>query len=162
MVEIARKQLVTDIARDVIAQIAPQECPLFSVTCEAYFTNPDQLLKDQRGKDEMLGFGIDTTAAIFLSPIVLAIANGIIQSLTEDVIPEKTKGIINKIFKTKRTKKEMDKQGTLSLSYTKDQLQQIREEIVRKVQRQSKCSKSQAEEIADAVVGRLFLMNKQC
>jgi hypothetical protein len=160
MVEMAQKQLVTGIARDVIAQIAPQELPLFSITSETYFKNPNKPLGDQQGKDEMLGFGVETAAAIFISPIVLAIANGIIQSLTEDFIPEKTKGIINKIFKTKRTKKEKDKQVTLPLSYTRDQLQQIRDEIVTKVQRQSKCSKLKAEEIADAVVGNLFLANK--
>lgn len=71
MTDVAQKELIASIARDLIAQTAPQELPLFRTTSEAYFKNPEKMLKGQAGKDEALGFGVmETASAIMASPIV--------------------------------------------------------------------------------------------
>lgn len=160
MVEIAQNQLVTNIAYDLIAQIAPQELPLFSVTSEAYFKNPGKLLKGQKGKDEKLGFGIEI-AAVMASPIVLAIVDEVVKVLVGEVIPGEIKesGIVNKVFKKILPVKEKDRKVALPLALTPEQLQQVRDQTITTA---LKCnlSRAQADLLADSLVGRLALANK--
>jgi len=67
-----QNQLVADLARDMVAEIAPQELPTFRAQSEAYFKDPERALKGQAGKDDMLGFGVGA-AVTFLTPVVLAV-----------------------------------------------------------------------------------------
>ena len=78
------KQLVTELGRDLISRIAPQEIPIFRANSEAYFKDPQKTLSTRSGKDEALGFGIGEAAA-FLTPVVLAVITEIIKALTEEV-----------------------------------------------------------------------------
>src|SRR5205085_8894914 len=85
MSEIDQDQFIASIAHDVVTQIAPQELSLFPTLSEAYFKNPRQMLKGQEGKEELLGFGIEAVSAVLMSPIVLAIVNDVVQTLTQEV-----------------------------------------------------------------------------
>jgi hypothetical protein len=89
MPDITQNQLVADIAHDVVAQIAPQELPFFSVTTEAYFKNPNKMRQEQAGKDEMLGFGAGEIAAF--SPIIITIVDDVLNYILGDVIPQEIK-----------------------------------------------------------------------
>ena len=89
MPDITQNQLVADIAHDVVAQIAPQELPFFSVTTEAYFKNPNKMRQEQVGKDEMLGFGAGEIAAF--SPIIITIVDDVLNYILGDVIPQEIK-----------------------------------------------------------------------
>src|SRR5437660_8088092 len=111
MTEITQNQLTTNVAHNLIAQIAPQELPIFQVTSEAYFKNPDKMLKGQQGKDEMLGFGFELASAILMSPIVLAIVDDVVKVIVGEVIPNEIKesGIVGKMFKKLHPDKEKDK-----------------------------------------------------
>src|SRR5574340_1468758 len=80
MADVARNQLIATIARDLVAQTAPQELPLFQATSEAYFKNPNKLLKGQSDKDEMLGFGVvEVVSTVMASPIIINIVNEVVQ-----------------------------------------------------------------------------------
>jgi hypothetical protein len=70
MTSAENNQLIADVARDIVAQTAPQELPFFRATSVAYFKNPEKALKQQTGKDEMLGFGGGEVVTL-LTPIVL-------------------------------------------------------------------------------------------
>ena len=161
MVEVAQSQLVTNVAHDLIAQIAPQELPLFSVTSEAYFKNPEKLLKGQKGKDETLGFGIEIASAVMMSPIVLTIVDEVIKVIVGEVIPGEIKksGIISKISKKLRPDKEKDKKVTLPLPLTLEQLKQVHDLTLSEAGRFN-LPKPQAELLADSLVGSLTLANK--
>jgi len=71
-------QLVSELARNLVANTAPQELPLFRPVSEAYFKDPDGTLKGQPGKDETLGFGVGE-AATFITPIVLAVMTDVLK-----------------------------------------------------------------------------------
>ena len=43
-------QLVTDVARDLLAEIAPEEKPLLRAISESYFKNPDQTMGARTGR----------------------------------------------------------------------------------------------------------------
>jgi len=78
----ANATLISDIARDVLAELAPQEMPIFPAASRAYFANRDAALKQFRSKDYVLGFGMDPLA-VFLTPAVLYILSEVFEFLTD-------------------------------------------------------------------------------
>ena len=44
MTSAENNQLIADVARDIVAQTAPQELPLFRMTSAEYFKTPDWLM----------------------------------------------------------------------------------------------------------------------
>jgi hypothetical protein len=160
MVDKTRNQLVADIAHDMIAETVPQELALFSLTSETYFQNPDKMRQSQKGKDEMLGFGVDAATVALLSPIILTIVDEAIKVITGEVIPEhiKKSGIVRKLFKRDRPVREENKQVELPQSLTPDQLQKVQEQAISSAL-QFKISREQAELLANVLVGKLALAN---
>jgi hypothetical protein len=160
MADITQNQLVTDVAHDVVAQMAPQELPFFSVTTEAYFKNPKKMRQEQVGKDETLGFGVGEIAAF--SPIIIAIADDTLKYILGELIPQEIKasGIMSRIFKNKRSAHTKDKQVTLPLSLTPEQLRLVQEEALRSAMPFKQLSHAQANQLATSLVGRLALANK--
>jgi hypothetical protein len=74
--------LISDIASDVLADIAPQEVPIFPAISQAYFADPAGALKQLRSKDAALSFGVDPLS-ILLTPVVLHIVSEVFKVLTE-------------------------------------------------------------------------------
>ena len=83
VIRIESNQVAT-IARDIIAQTAPQELPLFRAHSAAYFKNPDKALQQQVEKDSLLGFG-PGEIVVLLTPIVLKVVSEILKTFPEDV-----------------------------------------------------------------------------
>jgi hypothetical protein len=83
MDELSQEQLVEALAKDLVAQIAPQELPLFRATSQAYFQNSNRLFKDQEPKDEMLGFGVGESVTL-LTPFILSILVEIVKYLSNE------------------------------------------------------------------------------
>jgi hypothetical protein len=101
----ATNTLVTDIAHDVLAELAPQELPILPAATRAYFADPAAALKQSRSKDSALGFGVD--AFVFFTPVVLPVLSEVFEFLTQVAkkaveaglakeIPEIIKGMFRK------------------------------------------------------------------
>ncbi|MPZ34649.1 MAG: hypothetical protein GEV13_27295 [Rhodospirillales bacterium] len=73
--------LVTDVARDVLSQIAPDELPIFPAASRAYIADPAAALRGLGAKDDVLGFGMDALAAA-ATPVVLIVVTEVFQFLT--------------------------------------------------------------------------------
>ena len=84
MTDKTENQLIAELARDLISQTVPQELPLFRANSEAFFSNPEKLLAGQKGKDEMLGFGVGE-AITMLSPVILMVTSEIVKFLIEEL-----------------------------------------------------------------------------
>lgn len=151
MVDVARNQLVATVARDLVAQTAPQELPLFQATSEAYFKNPNKLLKGQSGKDEMLGFGVvEAASAVMASPIILNIVNDVVNLLIEEA---KDAGLFKRIFgKSRSAGAETKNQRPLTPELMTQMHQVAFEEA-----RQYKLSETQAAQLADSLVAKLAM-----
>lgn len=75
-------QPVTELARAVVAQAAPEELPLFGAMSRAYAADPGRT-RTRSGGDEALGFGL-AEAATLLTPIALLAAHQVARSLAEE------------------------------------------------------------------------------
>lgn len=160
MADITQNQLVADIAHDVVAQMSPQELPFFSVTTEAYFKNPNKMRQEQTGKDEMLGFGAGEIAAF--SPIIITVVDDVLKYILGDVVPKgiEASGIMSKIFKNRQSTHAKDKQITLPLSLTPEQLRLVHEQALKSAMQFKQLSRAQADQMATSLVGRLAMANK--
>jgi hypothetical protein len=149
-------QTVTEVSKDLITQLAPQEKALFQPISEAYFKNPEKTLSDNKAKDEMLGFGA-AEAVTLLTPVILAVSGDVIkflfaeaqkavQSESSDLINETVKGWFGK-FHPKEDKKSPP-------PLTPDQLEQVRK-IARQKAKLLSLSDKNTKLLADAIVGSL-------
>jgi hypothetical protein len=92
----ANATLVTEVARDVLAEIAPQEVPIFAATSRAYFADPAAALRQLRSKDDVLGFGLDTAAGLF-TPVVLLLLSETLEYLTRVAAKAAADGLAKEI-----------------------------------------------------------------
>jgi hypothetical protein len=88
--------LMNEVARDVLADIAPQELPIFPAVSKAYFADPSVALNKLRSRDTALGLGMESLA-ILLTPIVLQILAQAFQILTEAAQKAVTDGLAKEI-----------------------------------------------------------------
>jgi hypothetical protein len=153
-------QLIAEVSRAVVAQLAPQELPLFQPTCEAYFRSPASALKVRANKDTMLGFGTGEVVAL-LTPIVLAIVAELVTFLTVDVRKVAADqsatmlvGFVKRMFERRRGDAKTREGAVAPL--TPDQLAQVRRRAYEKA-RDLKLSEAQARLLADAIAGNLAL-----
>lgn len=106
MTDSTQSDLLSEVAYNVITQIAPHELPIFQAVYEAYFDDPKKALTGLKSEDAILGFGFDPSIAL-LTPIVLAVVSEVLQFVVqigkkgvEDAfgseISETIKGMLNK------------------------------------------------------------------
>jgi hypothetical protein len=150
----AESPVVSDLARQVVAQAAPQELPLFRATSEAYFENPG-LMIEQRQADDMLGFG-PAAAVAFLTPLILRIATDVVEFLFTQVSnafqAEASEAIAGRVHKLLHGSEGSGGDDTPAL--TREQLTHVRELALAKA-RELKLPEDEASLLADSVVGGL-------
>ncbi len=76
---------VAVLAREVVAEVAPQELPLFTAISRVYARDPERAVKANDSKDEMLGFGV-LAAAPLLTPIVIAVAEFVLRFVGSELL----------------------------------------------------------------------------
>jgi hypothetical protein len=148
--------LVSEIARDLLAELAPQEMPIFPAASRAYFADPAAALKQYRSRDSALGFGVDPLM-VFLTPLVLQVSSEVFEFLTDVAkkaveaglakeIPEIIKGMFRKL------RSESDPPSVL----TRDQIALIHGNVLTAAKRLH-MPPEKARLLADAVTSRLVL-----
>ncbi len=153
-----QNQLIADLARDIVAQTAPQELPLFRTMSAAYFKNPDKVLKGQSGKDEMLGFG-EAEAVMMLTPIIINIMSKVVQFVMAQVqksvatnSADLIDDLVSKMFKKFRPAEKKDQENLPAL--TTEQLTQIHN-LAYQEARKLALSDARAGLLANSIVGSL-------
>ena len=156
MRDIDADQCVVEIARDLIAQAAPQELSLFEDTSEAYFANPSRMLKGQEGQEEALGFDIVSSAsALLLTPAALAIVDQVTRMIVDRVAES---GTVSKLLQKLHLTRRAPEKVTLPLNLTPEQIKQVHQVALEKA-KQCNLPEAQAELLADSLVGKLAMMN---
>jgi hypothetical protein len=163
-------EVVMDVARAVVVQVAPHELPLFRATSEAYLEDPERVL-DEKSRDEMLGFG-PAAAVVFLTPAVLEVAKtvvGFLWAQTRDALKDASSDAIDKRVKElfqhfgagaapkgggAQKGDGAQAAGGAEAGLTKDELIRVRDVALQKG-RELKLADDQAALLADAVVGGL-------
>lgn len=156
----AEDELAAELAREVVADTAPAELPLFRATSRAFFEDPDRALQ-QRSKDEMLGFGVETVA--LLTPYALAIAKPVITLLMSELAKQVQERSADTVVTwvrrlLRRPDEDVTEQGTEPEipPLSAEQLSRVRRLALDKA-RELDLDEGKAALLADAMVGRLVL-----
>lgn len=150
-----QNQLIADVARDIIIHTAPEELPLFRATSAAYFNNADKLLKGQKDKDELLGFGAGEAVSL-LTPYALIVVSEVIRFVTMQVqqsFATASADIISDIVKKLFRKVQPEENNLQPL--TSGQLAQIGK-VAYESARRLNLSDDQATLLANAIKGSML------
>ena len=137
------------LARQVVAEVAPAELPVFEATAKRYHQDPDAALAAKAKADETLGFGAESVV-ILLAPFALELAKRVLGKLSEkvgddvgDSLAAKVLGWFGKDEKTKDV-----------AALTADQLALVAQ-TARSEAAELSLPPDQSERLADAVVAAL-------
>lgn len=173
MIDTAQQQLIADLARDLLAETAPQELPLFRASSEAFFKDPQRVMSGAVGKDEPLGFGAGEGTS-FIAPVILAVVTQVVTFLAAEVgKAAQSEGsafvtdTVKALFKRFRPAPAAEKQPTGEAPspskpptpapvppVTPELLQRVRELAFQQA-KQLRLSDSNARLLADSLVGSL-------
>lgn len=149
---------IAEVARDLVAQLAPQELPVFRANSQAYFTDPERALKSRAPKDDMLGFGAGE-AVTFMTPVVLAVVTDVFGFLAAEIKKSiasegaaAASDLIRRVFKKFRGREP--EAADTAPPLRAEQIAQVRRLAFEKA-RQLKLSEPQAGLLADSLVGSL-------
>ena len=158
------RDLVDELARSVVRQVAPEELVLFDETAVDYFRDPGRQLSAS-GRDEAVGFGLDLA---LLTPYVLAAGTVVVRFLAaaisdavRDEVRDELKpvvaGPVRRLFRRDdlaghRTAAEHDP----ALTVTAGQAREVRR-IALQQARKSGLDDEKASLLADAFVGALLV-----
>jgi hypothetical protein len=161
MNDAAQTQVAAEVARDLVSQVAPEELPLFRATSEAYLKDPQRVLKEYTGKDEMLGFGTGEVLSL-VTPVAVAVSVEVIRFVTGELKASfQTESsvflaaLVKSLFKKYRAALEREAQPT-AVPLTSEQLREIHAIALTKA-RQLKLSEDRAKTLADALIGDLVV-----
>jgi hypothetical protein len=151
---------ITDIARDVLAELAPQEIPIFPAASRAYFADPPAALKQYRSKDNALGFGVDPLL-VSLTPFVLHTLLETFQFLTDIAKKAVEAGLAKEIPEIVKAmfRKFHSSEPPAALVLTKEQTRLIHENILESAKR-LRFPPDKARSLADAIIARLAMLKE--
>jgi hypothetical protein len=164
MADEIKNQLIAELSRRVVIEVAPEERRAFKPISEAYFKNPEKTLKGEVGKDELIGFGIGEIA-LLLTPIILEIVKEVLKDVLKDSIKssitktaptllEKLKAFLRQIFGDDPPQSTLPQSVQLLLPLNQEQLIQARQRAYEKAL-QLGVDADKASLIADSVTASL-------
>jgi hypothetical protein len=145
------QQLIGEISKELVTQIAPEEMDMFDELLQDHFENP----ASPTATDDPLGFGAEIMVAV--TPVIAGIMGIVIQFLLDEVIKAAKQESSTAIAQKVRAILNLSPQkNDESLELTKAQLAQT-EEIVRTTAIRRGMAATEASELALIVVGRISL-----
>ena len=157
----ADSQLVSEIARGIIAEVAPDELPMFGMASDAYMRDPTRAAGNA-DPDEMLGFGGGELE--LLTPVVLTVTSGVVSYLLNSVLAAaKTEGQaviqqrVRQLFKRfSAAESAPSAAASPSPGLTRDQLVEVRR-VAFEIATRTGVTAAQAALVADSTVGQLAI-----
>jgi diphthamide synthase (EF-2-diphthine--ammonia ligase) len=149
-------ELVSELAREVVADASPAELPLFRATSAAYMHDPQSVLEPRRGREESLGFGVEA-AVLLLTPAALQAARKVLEFLAAQVAGAAESEASDQI--RRRLHHLVSRDVTprpAGAALSREQLQRVRQ-IAFDAGIEAQLPEREANMVADSMVGRLAL-----
>jgi hypothetical protein len=150
--------LVSEVARDVLSDIAPQEMPIFAAASRAYFADPAAALQQFRSKDDVLGFGMEAVT-VLVTPAVLLVVSEVLEFLTRVAAKATEDGLakeIPEIIKAMFRKFHSSEPDVMPSVLTKEHMALIHENVLLAAKRLH-LPAAKAQSLANAVTAQLVL-----
>jgi hypothetical protein len=148
--------LVVDVARLVVAELAPEEMVVFPHVSAAYFEPRHGRRRRSTGPDDILGFGV-AEAATFLTPVALSVLVDVVNYLRTEVlraIKTESSAAVDHLVSGAFRRLRPHATPAPVTALTADQLREVRRIALEKA-RTLRLRDDRAELLADAIVGSL-------
>lgn len=152
------RMLLCDVARDIVADIAPQELPIFPAVSSAWLADPDGAIRRRRRGEAALGFGLEaiftaaTVGVLFvLTAVIKALAEAAVKAVAEGLEREAT-AFVKAMFKRFR----QPGQAPLPRNVIEAQLATVRATVV-SAGREMHLPEDQIEVLVKAVTAQLVV-----
>jgi hypothetical protein len=146
---------VDKIAKDLVAEVAPEELDLFDELAREYHANPRPPQVTRGGGDDALGFGLDAAVAASSPAVIAAVSAcfGFALQIASDAFRDQTKDFVKD-----QVKKLLGgrKSGPVLLHLDAAQLAHARD-LAASEARRFGLNKADADRLADALAGRLAM-----
>ena len=87
---------IAEVARSIVASIAPQELLLYRMHSEEFFKNPAQALSPPKMREDAMGFGAGEAVQL-VTPWVL---NALVPVIGAEVVLEGARAVVRRLFET--------------------------------------------------------------
>lgn len=146
------REWIERLSREIVAEFAPEELPLFDELAQETFEHPRPPQGEERGGDDPLGFGMNETL-VAITPAVSAMVSAAFAHLLGEVF--KAAGEEEAKNLRERIKRLVNKERSAA-PLTVEQLAQVRK-LAQEQAQLFGVPAGQAQQLADALVGRLAL-----
>ena len=105
MTQPERDEFITDTARYLVDQVAPDELAVFPAAAAQFLRSPRSVLRDRRRSGDFLGSGLDTVVDL-VTPVALMLAAGAYQGLVGkagEIVAQKGLHQVARLFGRGRT-----------------------------------------------------------
>jgi hypothetical protein len=147
--------LVTDLARDLVIQVAPNELPVFNAVSKAFFASGGKVAS--KPKDETLGFGLEFA---MLTPYILSALGAVVSYVVNEVLSsakEEASGVISSRIKKLFSKdKPAEEAGVEPFSLSQEQASRAHK-LAQERAESLGLETEQAKFLADAIIGSLVV-----
>jgi len=136
-----RNQLISELAKTVVPQVAPYELQLFQAQKEEYLQNPTQVIRTQMGQTGIADTNPENSL-VFMAPVIYTIFEDALDFIAQEFEQRPLfEGGISKL---------------IAISLTTSQMAQIRQMAYKRAL-ESKLSLLKSRLVADAVVSKLAM-----
>lgn len=145
------KQLVTEVSKEIVAEIAPEELELVDELIEDYYANPIV----QEDKDNPLGFGSELLAAS--TPVIAMALQALFNFILSEIwVSAQKEGAALIAQKMKALLNPVKEKAEPALGLTQEQLEKAKKLIKKEAMRGGMNAKK-ADALALRIVGRIAL-----
>ena len=145
------KQLVTEISKEIVAEIAPEELELVDELLEDYYANPAV----HESKDNPLGFGSELLAAS--TPVIAMALQTLFNFILNEVwVSAQKEGAVLIAQKMKALLNPTKEKSEPGFRLTREQLEQAKK-LIKKEALRGGMKPKKAEDLALKIVGRIAL-----
>jgi hypothetical protein len=160
---VPERGLVEELAKQALAEVAPEELAIFDETADEYHRDPSGVFAS--GRDEAVGFGLDLA---LLTPYLLAMSGAVLSYLANTVAKAAKRESepliaewIHRLFRRKHGQQDPDGHGTEKpaveepeVRLSAEEVEQVREVALARA-RDLKLPAEKARLLADAIIGGL-------
>jgi len=145
------KQLVADVSKELVAEIAPEELELVDELLEDYYSNPAV----HEGKDSPLGFGSELLAAS--TPVVAMALQALFSFVLNEVwVSAQKEGAVLIAQEMKAILNPAKEKAEPGLGLTQEQLEKAKK-LIKKEAMRGGMKPKKAEDLALKIAGRIAL-----
>ncbi len=155
-------ELVIELSRELVMEMAPEELPTFKAASQAYLKDPQRMLATYEAREKAMGMGI-ADALPLLTPAVLTVAGAVINFIIKEVLKATSaesssliQNTVRRIFNIFNPQETNEEAKAEVAPLTREQMKELRRIIAQEIGK-TKLADDYGKLLTNAIIGRLAI-----